>query len=126
MHYTETQTAIINRFKKPHISNLDKIPESEIPYWICSCGKILPSKNMTCPDCSATSPRPMCPLDTLDVPTTIEATLITCPLCNEFIHPGNGSHDVTVRSRVTGYLADVTNFNAGKLDELKNRQKNDF
>ena len=39
--------------------------------------------------------------------------------------PGCGSHDVTQISRVTGYLQEVSGWNAGKQQELKDRQRYD-
>jgi hypothetical protein len=45
-----------------------------------------------------------------------------CPKCGNPICEC-GSHDVVQISRVTGYLADVSGFNAGKRQELKDRQR---
>ena len=46
-----------------------------------------------------------------------------CPKCGKPICPGCGSHDVVQISRVTGYLQDVSGWNAGKQQELKDRQR---
>jgi anaerobic ribonucleoside-triphosphate reductase len=42
-------------------------------------------------------------------------------MCGEAVCPECGSHDVTQISRVTGYLQDVSGWNAGKQQELKDR-----
>ena len=46
-----------------------------------------------------------------------------CPLCGQAVCPECGSHDVVQVSRVTGYLQDVSGWNAGKQQELKDRMR---
>jgi anaerobic ribonucleoside-triphosphate reductase len=45
-----------------------------------------------------------------------------CPVCGSTVCPC-GSHDVLTISRVTGYMQDVSGWNAGKQAELKDRQR---
>lgn len=45
-----------------------------------------------------------------------------CPKCGKPVCRC-GSHDVVVWSRITGYLQDVSGFNAAKFAELKDRHR---
>lgn len=45
-----------------------------------------------------------------------------CDICGEYVCPECGGHDVIPQSRVTGYLGPVTAWNAGKQQELIDRQ----
>lgn len=49
-----------------------------------------------------------------------------CSICGDPICPGCNSHDVFQMSRVTGYLQDVSGWNAGKKQELKDRVRYNF
>jgi hypothetical protein len=51
------------------------------------------------------------------------ASVVFCEICGQPICPGCGSHDVVAISRVTGYLQEVNGFNAGKKQELKDRNR---
>jgi len=48
--------------------------------------------------------------------------IVNCPICNLPMCPNCSSHNVTQLSRVTGYMGDVAGWNAGKKQELKERQ----
>lgn len=79
----------------------------------------------TCPNCGATSGiEKMCELDHThcNCGDVIEG-LKYCPICGRACCPICGSHDVVQVSRVTGYLADVAGWNAGKAQELKDRKR---
>ena len=65
----------------------------------------------------------MCPLDHTHCPHGVVESLAYCPLCGEAICPECGSHDVLQISRVTGYMAAVSGWNAGKQQELKDRAR---
>ena len=55
---------------------------------------------------------------------TIHSGVKYCPVCGEPICPC-GSGDSAAVSRVTGYLADVKGWSAGKRQELKDRHRTD-
>jgi len=46
-----------------------------------------------------------------------------CPVCGKPCCPLCKSHDVMVLSRITGYIQDVSGWNAGKAQELKDRTR---
>ena len=48
-----------------------------------------------------------------------------CPICGQPMCPDCSNHGVTQLSRVTGYMGDIAGWNAGKRQELKERQKYD-
>ena len=49
-----------------------------------------------------------------------------CPTCKKPVCPECNSHLVVSISRVTGYLQDVSGFNAGKLQEVRDRVRYDI
>lgn len=53
----------------------------------------------------------------------IHSGIAYCPDCGDPICPDCGSHDVAQISRVTGYLAEVSGWNKGKQQELKDRDR---
>lgn len=55
--------------------------------------------------------------------STIHQGTAYCPKCGQPMCTECGSHDVNVVSRVTGYLSDVTGWNRGKQQELKDRHR---
>jgi anaerobic ribonucleoside-triphosphate reductase len=65
----------------------------------------------------------MCPLDHCHCTHEIISGIEYCPLCGKAVCPECGSHDVTQISRVTGYLQDVSGWNASKQQELKDRMR---
>jgi anaerobic ribonucleoside-triphosphate reductase len=67
----------------------------------------------------------MCPNDTIECGHDIVEGLAYCELCGEPMCPICKCHDVSQVSRVTGYLADVAGWNAGKQQELKDRHRTD-
>ncbi len=75
-----------------------------------------------CPICHEEC-RPMCPVDHCDCPHDIIETIAYCPECGAAMCPECGCHDVTQISRVTGYLQEVSGWNAGKAQELKDRTR---
>lgn len=55
----------------------------------------------------------------------IHDTIKYCPNCGKPACPECGSHDCAQISRVTGYLQEVSGWNSGKRQELKDRQRYD-
>ena len=49
--------------------------------------------------------------------------IATCPLCEKPMCPVCNRHNVTQLSRVTGYIQDVSGWNQGKQQELRDRKK---
>lgn len=76
-----------------------------------------------CPCCGEEKLEPMCPLDHCNCHHGITESVEYCPLCGAPICPECGSHDVSQVSRVTGYLSEVSGWNQGKQQELKDRTR---
>ena len=77
-----------------------------------------------CPQCKSNlGLKEMCPRDNLTCTHGVLDGLAYCPLCGEPCCPECGCHDVSQISRITGYMADVAGFNAGKAQELKDRHR---
>lgn len=123
--WTEHQKELIQKYRgdTPCRENLDKVPESERNYICTICSKVFSGNKGTCPDCHTSHTQVMCPLDHADCTHEIVAGIATCPVCGSFICPECGSHDVTALSRVTGYMSDAANWNAGKKQELADRTR---
>ena len=136
MNLSEDQKLIISKFeiKSPHIDNLKQIPEQFRDYKCFKCNHIV--SETPCPICGADgeSVAIMCPLDHCHCSHEIISGIEYCPICGEPICPDCGSHDVFQISRVktgqvtnlcclTGYLQEVSGFNAGKQAELKDRKR---
>jgi rubrerythrin len=86
-----------------------------------------------CPRCSMKTPELMCKVDAYSVFLKIQgvncrngeiiAGTELCPLCNKPICPNCYNHSVVSLSRVTGYVQDISGWNNGKRQELKDRQR---
>jgi len=63
----------------------------------------------------------MCRLDHCHCGHDKIGTTAMCPECGAMVCPECGCHDVFVVSRVTGYLAELSGFNAGKRQEFLDR-----
>lgn len=73
-----------------------------------------------CPECN-TIPKPMCEQDhECTCQVDIQGGTQVCPECREFTCKC-GCHDAFVISRVTGYLAEVGGWGAGKRAEFADR-----
>lgn len=46
-----------------------------------------------------------------------------CPVCGNAYCPACGNHHVLQLSRITGYIQDVSGWNAAKRQELKDRKR---
>ena len=53
------------------------------------------------------------------------SNLAYCKVCGEPVCPDCGNHSVAQISRVTGYMSDVSGWNAGKRQELLERERFD-
>jgi len=100
---------------------LKAIPESERRYKCHTCHFIV--DKTPCPNCNETSLEILCPLDHCYCTHEVITAIKHCPLCGDPICPECGTHDVAQISRVTGYLQDVSGWNAGKQQELKDRAR---
>jgi RNA polymerase subunit RPABC4/transcription elongation factor Spt4 len=100
---------------------LDTIPEGNRRYKCHTCHLIVDEK--PCPNCGETHLAIMCPLDHCECSHGTMAGISYCELCGQPACPECGSHDVVQISRVTGYLQDVSGFNEGKKQELKDRTR---
>jgi hypothetical protein len=114
MEWSAEQRKIIDR-----IRSLDDIPEGERKYKCHTCHLIVPS--IPCPRCGDEHAAIMCPLDHCHCSHDLTPGIDYCPICGSACCPECGSHDVVQISRVTGYLQDVSGWNAGKQQELKDR-----
>jgi hypothetical protein len=76
-----------------------------------------------CPECNSDRVVKMCSEDHLCTCNgDVHEGIRYCPVCKEITCPC-GCHDVAGISRVTGYLQDVSGWNAGKQQELKDRKR---
>jgi hypothetical protein len=116
MDWTEEHRNIARKYPR-----LDLIPESERQYKCHTCHHIVTEN--PCPGCGETHLEVMCPLDHCHCSHEIISGIEYCPLCGKPVCPECGSHDVVQVSRVTGYLQDVSGWNAGKQQELKDRTR---
>jgi len=123
-------TAIYQRSIEPITTSTERVEETvEIRYICHTCNHVLfgipphPGAVAICPDCGA----PMREACHRDHPCTcgneIHSGIAYCPDCGDPICPDCGSHDVAQISRVTGYLAEVSGWNKGKQQELKDRDR---
>lgn len=107
---------------------LERIPKADRTYRCRLCLTAgIPHQALVdgeaCPVCGETTGLAIrCPLDH-PCPHDVVERIAYCPLCGEPVCPTCGGHDVMQISRVTGYLQDVAGWNAGKQQELKDRQR---
>jgi len=116
MHLTAEQREILEKY-----DSVDDVPESERRYKCHTCHYIVDER--PCPNCGEWDLEVMCPLDHCHCTHPLVERIDYCPLCGKPVCPECGSHDVSQVSRVTGYLADVAGWNAGKQQELKDRAR---
>ena len=82
--------------------------------------------DVKCPVClSDKSLKPLCPGDHIcRCPDTNNYQETYCPICGARTCPC-GSHDITIISRITGYMSDLSAWNAAKRQEFEDRQRYD-
>jgi len=120
VNWDNNQKKIIEEFERTGIVHSTRV--------ICmECKHIIDKKNLDddkCPICGSAILKDMCPLDGMhSCASPQSATIEFCPICGESICPECGSHDVVGMSRVTGYYADVSGWNLGKQQELRDRHR---
>jgi rRNA maturation endonuclease Nob1 len=106
-------------------------PKIEQKYKCHTCYTILKESELmdttkNCPLCGETfkNLQKMCKLDHCNCSHTDPIHKIAyCPECNKPVCPECGSHDVVQISRVTGYLAEISGFNRGKQQEVRDRHR---
>jgi hypothetical protein len=116
MQWTEEQKNLAKKYKR-----LEDIPVAERRYKCHTCHLIVDTT--PCPQCGDEHLVILCPLDHCHCSHDIISGIEYCPLCGEAVCPECGSHDVVQISRVTGYLQEVSGWNAGKQQELKDRTR---
>ena len=142
VNYSERDLRVIDAFKRFEPSKernagtkyqqfLKQIPENQKRYKCHTCFAILNSADVVGGKCGSCGDSAglveCCVLDTEGCGHTIESTIAYCPICGEAVCPSDGkNHDVVIISRVTGYLANVKNFNNGKKQELKDRVRSNL
>jgi len=114
MQWSPEQRKLAEKYR-----SLQEIPPGERRYKCFTCHTIVDSE--PCPRCGETRLQILCPLDHCQCTHEILTRIEYCPLCGCPVCPDCGSHDVVQISRVTGYLQDVSGWNAGKQQELKDR-----
>ena len=93
-------------------------------YKCSNCKVVFEAEEPLCPLCNTSDAvKVMCPRDHCNCPHGVVESIAYCPECGAPMCPLCESHDVVQISRVTGYLQDVSGFNAGKKQELKDRQR---
>lgn len=116
MNWSAEQLELARKYR-----GTEEMPVDEHKYKCYTCHVIVDEP--ICPICGDEHLQVMCPLDHAECSHDISAHIEYCPLCAEAVCPICGSHDVVQISRVTGYLQDVSGWNAGKQQELKDRQR---
>lgn len=110
---------------------IQKVSVEGVPLLKChSCHHIIYACNLiggtTCPICGGTDGLiPMCHRDHLGCAHDLTSGIAYCPDCGEPMCPVCESHDVYQISRVTGYMQEVSGWNNGKQQELKDRTRYD-
>jgi hypothetical protein len=114
---------------RSHGAQIDPKDE-QIPFNKFKCQRcflILDMKDLggeVCPVCHDTaSLKKMCRLDHDQCTHEVLGGVAMCDLCGEPVCPECGCHDVEQISRVTGYLQATSGWNAGKMQELKDRRR---
>ena len=121
--------SIIDRYsalgKIGNMQALELVPKNERDYkcFTCKTAFHAPEGELKCPECGEVHLALACPLDHCHCSHDVIVGNYYCPLCGEAVCPQCGTHDVVQISRVTGYLQDVSGWNAGKQQELKDRTR---
>ncbi len=127
MQWSKEQLELAEKYHR----KLEKIPRGERRYKCFACHIAFPhettptdgKKAPECPQCHTKDITQMCPLDHNDCYHEIFQFSEMCPLCDQPVCPACGSHDVTVISRVTGYLQDLAGWNNAKQQEFRDRNR---
>ncbi len=141
-------TCIVPGNRKEKYELLKNIPENETMHKCNHCNYIFDISQggqaniltilktrcyVYCPRCGEKFPELMCKVDAYSVVLKIQGkdcrkgTIIPntdlCPICDRPMCPECYNHSVVSLSRVTGYVQDVSGWNNGKRQELKDRKR---
>jgi anaerobic ribonucleoside-triphosphate reductase len=125
MNWNWEQEQLIQQYAgKPLTQVIQSLPY-ELRRFKCETCHHTFTETPPCPKCGSERVEIMCPLDRVTCGTHPDPVsgIEYCPICGEGICPACGCHDVLQISRVTGYLQDVSGWNAGKQQELKDRTR---
>lgn len=89
-------------------------------YKCYDCGLVI--EENPCPVCGSKTVEPMCEVDHVHCSHAVINGIAYCPKCKQPCCPVCFSHDVVQISRVTGYMSEVSGWNRGKQQELKDRR----
>lgn len=88
---------------------------------------------LLCPECKSDSTELMCRVDAYSIHLKLngfncrKGELINgadiCPICKTAMCPECGNHNCVSLSRVTGYIQDISGWNAAKKQELLDRKR---
>lgn len=140
VEYNEHEIRIIDHFRSfnpkensratKYQQYLKTIPQEHKRYKCYDCFKILHNDELIdgkCPICNSKQMLvEMCPIDHNGCGHEITGTIVYCPICKEPVCPTCGDHNVTIISRVTGYLSNVEGWNNAKRAELRDRVRSDL
>lgn len=97
---------------------------------------LVPKDDVCCPNCGANNVELMCRVDAYSIFLKLkgfkcrEGVVINgtdiCPICKTSMCPQCYNHSVVSLSRVTGYIQDVSGWNAAKKQELLDRKRYEF
>lgn len=104
------------------IKSLNSLPDN-LKRYKCEICHAAGFTTPECPDCGNKNTFLMCPIDHVHCSHDVTEGVHCCPICGGYICPVCGSHDVTVLTRITGYIQDLSGFNAGKAQEVKDRHR---
>ncbi len=144
----DAHTCIITSGRKETYEMLKSLPENETMHKCYRCNyifdisqggqanilTILKTRSYVyCPRCGERDPELICKVDAYSVVLKLQGhkcrkgEVISgtelCPVCDKPICPECYNHSVVSLSRVTGYVQDISGWNNGKRQELKDRQR---
>jgi hypothetical protein len=123
MNYTKKQRELIIMAKALGFERFMTSIPVEQREWKCHQCKIITGE-YPCPKCGRSDAmKRLCPLDHCHCSHEVMGGITYCPICGEAACPECGSHDVLQISRVTGYMQDVSGWNSGKIQELRDRHR---
>lgn len=125
VQWTDVELQIIrNAEGKSYKTVLNEIPEDKKKWKCHTCYTILKNSELIdkkCPICGEPQLIQMCPLDHNGCGHDVVSSILICPVCAQPVCPVCGDHSVVAITRVTGYLQDLSGFNAAKKQEVRDR-----
>lgn len=121
----EEQLDLIERFKGRGLDAAWEAAPKDLKRYKCTnCKSIVWST--PCPNCGTVGIDKMCPADHCHCSHDVIERIEFCEICDNPICPECKSHDVAAISRITGYLSEVSGWQASKVAELKDRKRYTF